>query len=178
MFVTKKDIAAFFGKTERTIYDWENAGMPVYSRGDSATPNQYESTDVLNWYIRWRISKQVVTVGGESYDNKVENARLRHHQANNEALKEAETAGRLLPVEEVIDLGRAMVNAAKTKFSGMASRVRQSYPDVDNEIISIIEQTSQEALEELGRDGIPPQYRERISKYRTELDAGEEAEAE
>ncbi len=128
----------------------------------------------------WRMSDVVdhletpKSESGKTYDHQKENARLKYHQANNEAMKEAETAGRLLPVEEVIELGRAMVYAAKTKFHGIPDRVRQSLPDIDPEAIAVIEQIIQEALEELGRDGIPPQYRERISKYRAELDTGEE----
>ena len=151
-------------------------------RLETLPPAEEKKTDKRTNKL-WRMSDVVEHLetqkseNGKSYDKNAEEARLKFHQANNEAMKEKELSGRLLPVEEVIQLGKAMVYAAKNKLLRIPDRVRQHTPDIEPEIINVIEQAVQEALEELGRDGIPSQFKERISKYRSELDSGEEDEA-
>ena len=59
-------------------------------------------------YGKWLRSRWMAEAGvggdGKVYDEKLERARLLHHQANNESMKEATNRGELLPVELVVDL--------------------------------------------------------------------------
>lgn len=100
---------------------------------------------------------------GGVYDAEQERARLLHHQANNEALKEATNRGELFPAVLVIELCSALVSASRTKVLAIHSKLRQRFPSIQSEVADEVEQLSHEALSELGSDGIPADLRRRIA---------------
>lgn len=116
----------------------------------------YESRDALPLLYK-------VADGPRLYHLEEERARLAHHQANNEALKEKQLNGELLPAELVIDLGSALVGAARSKVLAIHSKIRSRFPGVEQELADEIETLSREALTELGSDGIPADIRRRIA---------------
>lgn len=102
-------------------------------------------------------------VGEQNFDLTEERARLAHHQANNEALKEKQLSGELLPAELVIELGAALVAAARAKVLAIHSKCRSRFPGLDQDLADEIEDLSREALSELGSDGIPADLRRRFA---------------
>ena len=100
-----------------------------------------------------------------------ERARLTHHQANSEALKEKQLRGELIPVELVVELGSGMVSAAKTKLISVHNKVKSRFIDLDQGIIDEIEAIHKEALEELGDHGIPAEIRESVEKHIKKLES-------
>jgi phage terminase Nu1 subunit (DNA packaging protein) len=115
---------------------------------------------------------------GKIYDEKLERARLLHHQANNEALKEAVNRGELLPADLVIGLGAAIVSAARAKVLAVPSKVRGRFPALDKEVCDEVEQLVKEALTELGSDGLHADIRRRIAPAVRRLDAAAGSAAE
>jgi phage terminase Nu1 subunit (DNA packaging protein) len=100
---------------------------------------------------------------GTVYDEKLERARLLHHQANNEALKEKTARGELLRSDLVIDLGAVLVAAARTRMLSITSKVRGRFPELEKEVSDEIDSLIREALTELGDDGIHSDIRRRIA---------------
>ncbi|HEX2656113.1 MAG TPA: terminase small subunit [Xanthobacteraceae bacterium] len=50
--VSKKDLAAIMGKAPQTLTIWQNEGMP-YRKGEAVgDENQYDTSDVIDWYVR------------------------------------------------------------------------------------------------------------------------------
>lgn len=60
MLVDKKTLCALFGVSERSLTEWTKEGMPVAASGGRGKSNQYESIDVLAWYIERQINKATV----------------------------------------------------------------------------------------------------------------------
>lgn len=57
------------------------------------------------------------------YDLTAERARLAHHQANNESLKECQARGELIPAEQVQSRWAAMVMAMRAKLLALPGRL-------------------------------------------------------
>ncbi len=48
--LTQKDLAALFGKTERTVMRWHQFGLPQHGKGQGC---YYIWTEVLPWYVAY-----------------------------------------------------------------------------------------------------------------------------
>ena len=102
---------------------------------------------------------------GRQYDLEQERARLAHHQANNEAIKEMTARGNLVPADLVVKNGGAMVGAARAKLLAVPSKIRAKNPGLSTATIASIQGTIEEALDELASDGIPQDVRKHIREY-------------
>lgn len=63
MIVDKKTLCQIFGVSERALTDWTKEGMPIAKVGGRGKPNDYETVDVLAWYIQRETDK--ATTEGE-----------------------------------------------------------------------------------------------------------------
>jgi len=93
-----------------------------------------------------------------------ERARLTFHQANNEKLKEEQLRGSLIPEDAVREYGSGMVAAFRAKMLALSSKLRNRFTSLPKDVIDEIQRLINEALEELGKDGIPTEIRERIRR--------------
>lgn len=145
---TTSDLAEWYGKTERTIHSWAKDGCPIYRNGGKGEPNQYNTVEVHNWLTEREIKKRVVTSDGQHYDKQEEDARLKHHQANLEELKEAEKRGELIPVDLAItEFGEKITNA-RAKILALASSVPEQNRDKLNAAIyKVLDELSQPETE-------------------------------
>ena len=112
----------------------------------------------------------------QNFDLTEERARLAHHQANNEALKESQLRGELLPAELVIEMGAALVAAARAKVLAIHSKCRSRFPSIEQDVADEIETLSREALSELGNDGLPADLRRRIAPASRRLESAAETD--
>ena len=103
------------------------------------------------------------TVGPKAFDLEQERARLAHHQANREAMKESEERGEYIPADVVRQYGIAAMVATKTKLLGIPSKLRGRYPDVPQAMIDDLTALHKEALTELGTDGLHDELRRRLA---------------
>jgi len=101
--------------------------------------------------------------GQKQFDLEQERARLAHHQANREAMREASERGEYVPAEMVREMGAATVVATKTKLLAIASKLRGRFPDVPQSLIDALHELHREALTELGSEGLHAELRRRIS---------------
>jgi phage terminase Nu1 subunit (DNA packaging protein) len=123
-------------------------------------------TEAFGRWLRARWAAEFgVSSSGEVYDEKLERARLLHHQANREAMKEAEDRGEYVPAGIVAEFGAATVNATKTRILAIASKLRGRFPDVPQSMIDALDDLHREALQELGEDGLHAELRRRLSKH-------------
>jgi phage terminase Nu1 subunit (DNA packaging protein) len=150
---------------------------------DNTIPRSYDSNGnprgyPVQGYGRWMHARWAGQISqdddGKVYDEKLEKARLTHHQANNEALKEQQARGELLPAGLVIEMGAALVAASRAKVLAIHSKCRSRFPGLEQEIADEIEALSREALSELGSDGLPADLRRRIAPAVRRLESAAE----
>lgn len=97
-----------------------------------------------------------------SFDLTAERARLAHHQANIERMKEDQLAGSLVPEQVIREYGAGMVAAFRAKILSLHNKIRNRFPGIDKEIIHEIQALHSEALDELGNNGIPKEIQRTI----------------
>ena len=175
--LTQPQAAALVGVTTRRINQIANEGDPPPAVQDKhGRVLAYPCTDFGKW-LRARWARDAgVTSNGEIFDEKLERARLNHHQANIAALNEAERRSELLPAETVTAIGAAMVTAARAQVLAVHSKIRQRFPDVDTDLADAIEELCLEALEELGHDGNTDDLAHRVEAHLRDLAATTDAD--
>ena len=163
VYLTTSDIIAMTGKTKRTIQTWvssENLNLKSIGRAESTI----ESVDFLKWWEDRAVRKRVnSTSDGEMFDIAVESTRLKHHQANNEAIKEQTLRGELLPVRMVIELCSAGVANCRNRILAVHNKLRSEFPGLGDEVFERIESLHHDALSQLGNEGVPTGLAERLS---------------
>lgn len=174
--ISRTDLAAFYGVTTRTIHDWEKSGLPIVSRGGGGRSNTYNSLQAHEFLVNREISKRVISSDGKQYDKQEEEARLKHHQANNEALKEAEAVGRLLDSVVVVDMCSALVSNSRSRLLVIPNAIKNTFPHIEQELIDSIENAIIEALNELGKDGIPDSLSRVMGQYSFDMDSTPETD--
>ena len=112
----------------------------------------YPAREFGHW-LRKRLKHDIgITEDGEVYDDKIEKARLLHHQANNEALKERTSTAELLPADEVLKTWTEMITAMRAKLLGLPSRLANRVMSFDTviEAEQYVKDEVYRALRELG----------------------------
>lgn len=117
VYFTTSDVMAMTHKTRRTVQNWvHQEGLPLKSP-NSRNEATIDSLDFLRWWADRAVGQRVkVGDGGEVYDRNMEEARLKHHQANLEELKEAEKRQELIPVDDAINEYSQLVSNARAKI--------------------------------------------------------------
>lgn len=174
--VTRQEVAEWHGVTIKTVENWEKAGCQVHEVGAPGVATLLNSLDVDEFLYQRRVAKNIVTRNGETYDKQEEEARLKHHQANNEALKEAEAVGRLLDSVVVVELCSALVSNSRSRLLVIPNAIKNTFPHIDQELIDSIENAIIEALNELGEDGIPDSLRRVMGQYSFDMDSTPETD--
>lgn len=137
------------------------APRTIKSRIERLTPvlegkaTLYETRDALPLCYQVEFSEK-------KYDLEQERARLAHHQANREAMREASERGEYIPASEVIEYGSAAMVAVKTKLLAIHSKLRGRFPDVPVAMLDAVAALHREALQELGEDGLSAELRKRL----------------
>lgn len=54
--VNKKELAQIVGITERTLTEYQKAGMPMVSDGGRGSANQYDTGEVIKWLVERAIN--------------------------------------------------------------------------------------------------------------------------
>jgi phage terminase Nu1 subunit (DNA packaging protein) len=145
---TLKEVTAWYGVSERTLHNWIRDGVPVQKKGGNGVSSQLDTTEVHNWLMEREIKKRVVSSDGEQYDGQVETARLKHHQANIEDMREQEKRGELIPLDIAIsDFGEKISNA-RAKVLVLDRSVPVKHRAKLNEAIrSVLDELSQPEIE-------------------------------
>lgn len=126
-------VAEFYGVTTKTVQNWITQGMPVKQKGSKGVASVFESVDVHNWLLERAVQKRITTTSSdEVFDKQAQEARLKHHQANIEEMKEAQLRGELIPVVEAIEAFGDLAANARAKFLRLSDLVPECYQDTLN----------------------------------------------
>ena len=98
--------------------------------------------------------------GSDTIDLSRERARLACAQAHAQELRNAESEGRLLDRDEVIETSSARIVAAKSKLRAIPKRLVSS-GELPKCYARVMLRRVDEALTELAGDGVPPQRKRR-----------------
>jgi hypothetical protein len=103
--VNKRELAEILGYSERSLTDWQGAGMPMLSQGDRGEENQYDTEAVIKWLVARESGKDKV---------EGEKERLTRLQADQIELDMRIKLRDLVPVAEVEFADARLKEAAKS----------------------------------------------------------------
>lgn len=148
MIVSRKDIADVFSTSEQSIRNWLLEGLPRLKDGHNS---EYDTRKCIDWFVERAIRKKVGKDANGVYTLETERARLAHHQANNEALKEAQLKGDLIANADVLKQWSDAIIAMRNKMLALPSKL--SKVAINAETVKEIERDAErliyEALNEL-----------------------------
>lgn len=167
--VSTVQLAEIVGVTTRTLTNWTKEGLPLEAKGKRGAQNVYDTEAVIRWMVDRRVA-EMIGRGGESFDWHHERARLTHHQANIAALEASTRSGDLWPIDLVVRTLSRLTQNARARFLGVPTKMRTRTAIGDRDA-KVLEHLISEALDELGRDRLPGDLRNRVDDYHAELEA-------
>ena len=114
MICNKKQLAEIVGKSERTLTEWQDGGMPIRSVGGRGLDNQYESAEVIEWLVQRALS-------GATRESSRE--RLDRVTADLREVDLARAIGSLVPAAEVQPMWERMIIAARTELVSLLAQL-------------------------------------------------------
>lgn len=151
MICNKRQLADIVGKSERTLTEYQDQGLPIELLGDRGTENQYDTAKVIEWLIQRALAGQARESGRE---------RLERLQADDLEMKIDERAGRLVSVDAVEQLLAGGIIATRSELTGLADRLKAALDGayrvnidpvlIENEVLQTLNKLAARA-EELAR---------------------------
>ena len=119
----QQEIADMFGVSRETINTWQDAGMPVQSRGGPGVPSEFDSAAC----ITWRVESELLKARGDRPQD-----RLARAQAEKVEMDNATRRRVLIPAEELEPkLKAAFVFARETWLDAVPRLARDLPADPD-----------------------------------------------
>jgi len=148
MVVNQGQLAEILGKTDVTIWEWqqETPPLPILERGAKGKENKYDTAAVIAWCIDREVRK---SSGGSQKD------RLARLQGDRLELDLARDRGVLVPVGEVKPLWESRVLAAAAFMASRASRlaaILEATPGLEAKR-DVLKKEDVEFLKKLGVEG-------------------------
>lgn len=156
MLKSVNQLSELTGQDRRTI----NRRLKSLTPQKQGRANLYESTEALP--LLYGVERE-----GPVLDLSQERAGLAREQRLVAEIRRKEASGELIPAQIVVELGAALVAAARSKLLGIHSKIRSRYPELSPDIPDDFEQLIIEALSELGNNGIPRDLQARIQRLET-----------
>jgi len=130
--VNKKTLAKILDKSERTLTEWQAAGMPMLVNAGRGSSNTYDTAAVIQWMLDRSASS------GATESSKDRRERL---QGDLIEAQLAEKSGQLVPADEIVFTWNNMIQSARNILLSMADKLKveidTSYAtDVDVELIN------------------------------------------
>lgn len=113
--VNKRELADIVGKSERTLTEWQELGMPVELVGGRGLENEYDTVKVIEWQIQRALS-------GERHESGRQ--RLDRLDGDRKEMEIAERARELVPVRDVESMLMEGIVAARTEMLSLAERLK------------------------------------------------------
>lgn len=142
--VNKRELSEFLGFSERTLTEWQEAGMPIEERGDRGEANVYDTEAV----VRWLLARESGKDRAES-----ERERLTRLQADQIELDMAMKRRTLVAVDEVEPAYQRLVASAKSFLRSQAVPLVQSIELLQGEEakVQLVTERFDEFLSKLSR---------------------------
>src|SRR5215212_248525 len=170
------EIAAHLDISRQRLWELiKNAVLPSHG-----TVDEYRVV-----YIRWlreAATGHAIQGGKVSADGKldltVERAKLTRAQTEKTEIEVAYLKGNSLPRTLVTEVWQMHAAAVRSKFLGLASKLRMLIPRLTQDESEIVDGVVCEILEELSGDGLPASARKAASRHMQNLPAAAKAHAE
>lgn len=150
--VAKSELAQILGVSERTLTHWQKEdGFPILYRGKRGEANQYDTTDVIQWWHNREMGRLIDGDGDESLDLNRERARLAKAQADRTELELRKRRGEVAEVGEFEQAWTTLLLNFRTRMLALPVRATplvaacQALPEVQEELRKLVH----EALTEL-----------------------------
>src|SRR5712671_3835692 len=148
MVVNQGQLAEILGKTDVTIWEWqqETPPLPILERGAKGEEHKYDTATVIAWCIDREVRK---SSGGSQKD------RLARLQGDRLELDLARDRGMLVPADEVKPLWESRVLAAAAFMASRASRlagILEATPGLEAKR-DVLKKEDTEFLKKLGVEG-------------------------
>lgn len=180
MKCTKQELISIFGISEFIYQGWLKEGLPKLVNEVDTNENgesyAYDTKDCIKWYGDYVISK-AHAVPKSKYDANKEKARLLHHQANNEAMKERIASSEYVLVDQVLKKWTSAALSVRNRLIALPKRIARIALAASSEIEieADTEKLIYEALDELsnfeiegGKEETPKKPMGRPKKVKTE----------
>ena len=159
--VNKFELAEIIGKSERTITTWQKNGMPISVDGKRGEANQYDSQEVIDWFVQREINNVLQMEGSDKsiYNFEVERARHEYHKANIAEMEQDLKKGQTIEMEIVSEVQNRMFAGFRAKCLSLPSKIapRVVYLDDLAEIENELRTAIYDALHEFA-EFKPEQY--------------------
>lgn len=148
MVVNQGQLAEILGKTDVTIWEWqqETPPLPILERGAKGEENKYNTAAVIAWCIDREVRK---TSGGSQKD------RLARLQGDKLELDIARDRGTLVPADEVMPVWESRVLTAAAFLASRHSRlagILEATPGLEAKR-EVLKKEDTEFLKKLGVEG-------------------------
>lgn len=115
MISNKNQLADIMGVSERTLTEWQDAGMPVEAVGGRGLENQYDTAKVIEWRLQRALGGATVESAREERDRM---------EAKLLELRIAKEADLLVSVDDVKPVWEAAILAARSALLALPDRLK------------------------------------------------------
>lgn len=139
--INRRQVAYLLGVDERTVTTWQSLStnpLPVKKVGGRGKPNEYDPSEIVQWYLAKKVGEIAVDGDGNYIDYEHEKARLTKNQADQAAIKNAQLRGELAPIALLEwSIGRmgAQVSAA---LDAIPSKIKRAVPGIGATPLEIV----------------------------------------
>lgn len=138
--VNKAELAEILGMSERTLTTWqEDAAFPIKRRGERGESNEYDTAEVIDWWLQ----REIIKIRVENPKDRL--ARL---QSDEIELRLQERRGELIPAAAVEPTWAAYVGAARSYLRSESRGLAESCLAAGDleKIVDLITETHDEFL--------------------------------
>ncbi|MBP4049009.1 terminase small subunit [Chromobacterium violaceum] len=142
MQVNKRTLSDILGISERSLTEWQKAGLPIEIEGGRGSENLYDTAAVVKWMVRREVTKAVA----ETPRNRLDSIR-----ADREELALARDLDEVAPAALYEEAWKNHIMAARTELLALPETVASSLAalyDVDVDP-TLIQQPIEAALSKL-----------------------------
>lgn len=164
MIANKNQLADIMGVSERTLTEWQEAGMPIEMVGGRGLENQYDTAKVVEWRLQRALNGATVESAREERDRM---------EAKLLELRIAKEAGLLVSIDDVQPAWEAAILAARSDLLSLPARLKAAIDaryqiDIDPQML---DDEVYQALAKLAEK--PPESLEEIDDQAAEAEAEE-----
>jgi phage terminase Nu1 subunit (DNA packaging protein) len=121
METNKRELSSILGVSERSLTEWQKAGLPIKHEGGRGAENTYETVDVVQWIIKREVEKAVTETPRDRLD------RIR---ADREELALARELEEVAPRAMFEEAWKAHIMAARTELLALPETIAGSIASI------------------------------------------------
>jgi len=165
-----RTIAGLFNISERRVQQLAKRNIiPKEQHG------KYDLVECVRAYVTYLQERAFGRGAPDSDDMELAKLKLIKARAEEKSIAVDAKSGALIPVDEVVLLGQAIVASFRSRVLYAHSKLRNRFPEMSQELSDGINDELRAALEELGSSGLHPEIGERIRRHNAKVQASSTA---